>query len=202
MAILRIGKLRRGGTDGEAGVLVRLRIEVAAAASGVDVDWRPFLLGPIFRTQGWQTSPFNLYPAKGRYMVRDLTRVATHRGLPFHVPTPFPANSLAAARLALFGKQDGWCQAFSHAVFTAGFARAEDIANVEILRRILSELGVDPEAAVMSASSPEHKARLRQETELATTRGIFGAPSFVTADGELFWGDDRLEQALAWANRQ
>jgi DSBA-like thioredoxin domain len=83
--------------------LSAMRIEAAAAAADVEVVWQPFLLGPIFQAQGWTTSPFNIYPAKGHYMVRDVGRMAAARGLKFHMPDPFPANALKAVRLAIIG---------------------------------------------------------------------------------------------------
>jgi len=83
-----------------------MRIGVLAARSGVRVNFRPFLLGPIFKAQGWTTSPFNLYPGKGRHMWRDLERICADLGLPFRRPDPFPQNSLLAARVAL-----AWVQA-------------------------------------------------------------------------------------------
>ena len=181
--------------------LSAMRIEAAARAAGVALDWRPFLLGPIFKSQGWETSPFNLFPAKGRHMVRDMERIAASRGLAFRMPEPFPANGLNAARLALAGTAAGWCAPFTRAVFEAEFALGEDISNLDGLRRILMALDVDPDAAMELASSAANKEALRRQTEAAQRRGIFGAPSFVTEDGELFWGDDRLEQALAWARK-
>jgi 2-hydroxychromene-2-carboxylate isomerase len=81
--------------------LSAMRIEALAARAGVEVLWKPLLLGPIFRAQGWDNSPFKIYPAKGRYMVRDMERLAAARGLLFKLPWPFPQNSLHAARLAL-----------------------------------------------------------------------------------------------------
>ena len=76
--------------------LAASRIGPLAAEAGVEVRFRPFLLGPIFKAQGWDTSPFNLYPAKGRNMWRDLERVCEDTGLPFRRPEPFPQNSLLA----------------------------------------------------------------------------------------------------------
>ena len=78
-----------------------MRVGRLAAERGVTLAWRPFLLGPIFAAQGWRDSPFNIYPAKGRYMWRDLERICAARALPFHRPSPFPQNSLLAARVAL-----------------------------------------------------------------------------------------------------
>jgi len=177
--------------------LTAMRIEAAADAAGVTVDWQPFLLGPIFKSQGWSTSPFNIYPAKGRYMVRDIGRIAASRGLKFQMPEPFPANSLKAARLAIVGIEDGWVASFSRAVFEAEFAHGLDIASEEVLAELLAKLGFDVAPTIARSNQAETKERLRAVTAEAETRGIFGAPTFVAHDGELFWGDDRLEAALA-----
>jgi 2-hydroxychromene-2-carboxylate isomerase len=181
--------------------LTAMRIEDEARATGVVVVWRPFLLGPIFKSQGWSTSPFNLYPAKGRYMVRDIARIAAARKLPFRMPDIFPANGLHAARIALAGVVAGWCSDFTRAAFEAQFARGDDISQPDVLMRLLADIGVDPVTAAAMAASDENKEALRLQTEAAARLGIFGSPSFVTGDGELFWGDDRLEQALAWARK-
>ncbi len=176
--------------------LTAMRIEAAAEAAGVEIAWQPFLLGPIFRSQGWATSPFNIYPAKGRYMVRDVGRIAAARGLAFRMPEPFPANSLKAARLAIVGIDEGWVAAFSRAVFAAEFARGRDIASEAVLGEILVELGLEAPAVLARSGEPDIKERLRAATAAAGACGIFGAPSFMTADNEPFWGDDRLEAAL------
>jgi 2-hydroxychromene-2-carboxylate isomerase len=176
-----------------------MRIGAAAQAAGVAVLLRPFLLGPIFKAQGWGTSPFSIYAAKGAYMWRDLERLCSDLGLPFRRPEPFPQNSLLAARVALAGLAERWGEDFSRAVFRAEFGEGRDIADATVLGEILTTLQVDPQAALAAAQSDGIKARLRSETETAQALGIFGAPSFVTADGEVFWGNDRLERALAWA---
>jgi 2-hydroxychromene-2-carboxylate isomerase len=175
--------------------LSAMRIEPLAAAAGVVVVWKPVLLGPIFRAQGWDTSPFNIYPAKGKYMVRDMERLAAARGLPFRLPAPFPQNSLNAARLALIGHVEGWGVAFTRAVYAAEFADGADIGERRVLGAILKRLDLDAEALFARSETPENKQRLRQQTEEAQELGIFGAPSFLVG-GELFWGDDRLEQAV------
>ena len=90
-----------------------MRIEELASKAGAEIVWKPFLLGPVFKAQGWDTSPFNLYPAKGKYMVRDAGRIASTRGLTFRLPNPFPQNSLLAARLALVGLEDRWAPEFT-----------------------------------------------------------------------------------------
>ncbi len=163
--------------------------------------WRPFLLGPIFQSQGWSTSPFNIYPQKGEYMWRDLKRICDSLGLPFRRPEPFPQNSVLAARVALIGFAEGWGEDFSRAVYHAEFAEGQNIADTSVIAEILGRLSLDAAAVLERAQAPENKARLRSETEEAQRIGIFGAPSFVAADGELFWGNDRLESALVWARR-
>jgi 2-hydroxychromene-2-carboxylate isomerase len=177
-----------------------MRITPLATAAGVTVRWRPFLLGPIFKAQGWETSPFNLYPAKGRYMVRDCERLCADLGFAFRLPDPFPQPSLLAARVALVALSEGWGEDFSRAVYRAEFAEARNIADPAVIGGIVRDLGHDERAALARAQSDAIKARLRAETEEAQRLGIFGAPSFIVG-GELFWGNDRLEQALDYARR-
>jgi 2-hydroxychromene-2-carboxylate isomerase len=178
--------------------LSAMRIEALAEGAGVEVVWKPLLLGPIFRAQGWDSSPFNIYPAKGKYMVRDMQRLASARGLAFKLPSPFPQNSLNAARLALIGHAEGWGVAFTRAVYEAQFGAGANIGDKRALADILSRLGLEADAVLARSEMPQNKDRLRQQTEEAQELGIFGAPTFL-ARGELFWGDDRLEQALAAA---
>ena len=176
-----------------------MRIERLAAEAGVEVRWRPFLLGPIFKTLGWNDSPFNIFAAKGRYMWRDLARVCEAQGLPLNLPpAKFPQNGLKAARIALAGESQGWTPAFTRAVFAANYAEQRDISEDATLGTILTALGVDGDAVVAAANTPENKDALRRQTEEAASRGLFGAPSFTIGD-ELFWGNDRLEAALEWA---
>jgi 2-hydroxychromene-2-carboxylate isomerase len=178
-----------------------MRVRAAATARGVAVRLRPFLLGPIFQRQGWASSPFNIYAAKGRYMWRDLERLCADLGLPFKRPEPFPQNGLTAARIALVGLDRGWGNAFCEGVFRVQFGEGRRIDDAGTLGPILRGLNVDPDSALASAQSDVNKARLRAQTEEAQRLGLFGAPSFITPDSELFWGNDRLEAALAWAQR-
>jgi 2-hydroxychromene-2-carboxylate isomerase len=180
--------------------LAAMRAEAVAKAAGVALHWRPFLLGPIFKSHGMDTSPFNIYPVKGRYSVRDLERLAERQGLPkFHLPVPFPANSLLASRaaLALSGEAR---PGFSRAVYLAEFADGRDISDRGTIGDLLSKLGHDADAVLAKTGEQAIKDKLRTETEEAAKQGIFGAPNFVTEDGEHFWGNDRLEQAIDWAN--
>ena len=180
--------------------LAAARIEDLAGERGVGVVWRPFLLGPIFAARGFSTSPFNLDAEKGRYMWRDVERVAAELGLAFRRPSAFPRNSTLAARMALVGELDGWVAPFSRAVFAANFEHDQEIAGPAVLDAILEQSGLDGPAVRQRALSPELKPKLRRQTERAAELGIFGAPSLVVGR-ELFWGNDRLEAALDWALR-
>jgi len=178
-----------------------MRIETTAAAKDVTIRWRPFLLGPIFAAQGWNSSPFNLYPARGKHMWRDMARICSTLDLPFRRPSDFPQNSLIAARLALIGSAEGWIVPFAKAVYATEFGEGRDISRPDSLHAILNGLGLDANSLMTRARTDEAvKSRLRASTEEAQSIGIFGSPSFVTEDNEVFWGNDRLEAALDWAS--
>jgi 2-hydroxychromene-2-carboxylate isomerase len=178
--------------------LAAMRVEAAAVAAGVAVEWKPFLLGPIFYGQGWDNSPFNIYPVKGRYMVRDMERLAAERGIAFALPKPFPQNSLLAARVAVVGAEEAWIAPFTRAVFKAEFADGGQIADKGTLSSILDGLRLDSQRILARVEQSEIKDRLKRQTAIAQELGIFGAPSFV-CHNELFWGNDRLDQAIAWS---
>jgi 2-hydroxychromene-2-carboxylate isomerase len=179
--------------------LAALRIEALAHGKGVAIAWRPFLLGPIFKAQGWDTSPFNLFPAKGAYMWRDLERLSAAQGLSFRKPDTFPQSSLKAARIAWTDGVEPRRAEFSRRVFLAQFAKGLRIDADTVLEDILKGLDLDAAAIMAQSRSDQVKLRLRKETEAAMRLNLFGAPSFVTEDGEIFWGNDRLEAALNWA---
>ena len=178
-----------------------MRIGALARERDVAVRWRPFLLGPIFKAQGWNTSPFNIYAAKGHYMWRDLERICAASGLPFVKPAVFPQNTLLASRVALLAFEQAWGEDFCRAVYAAEFGEGRDIGMPEAIAAIVGRLGQDADRLIAQAQSDAVKAQLRTQCEEAQARGIFGAPSFLTPDGELFWGNDRLETALEWAAR-
>jgi 2-hydroxychromene-2-carboxylate isomerase len=178
-----------------------MRIEKAAAGRGVAIEWRPFLLGPLFHAQqGLKDSPFNVVPVKGSYMWRDVERLCEKHGLPFRRPQRFPQNGLMAARITLSLTQEQRTN-FVKAVFQANFVHDRDISDPQILHAAARRAGLDPLEVLGAMSSEPIKEKLRDETAQAADLGIFGAPSFVAEDGELFWGNDRLEDALDWAVR-
>jgi 2-hydroxychromene-2-carboxylate isomerase len=174
-----------------------MRVDYEAARRGVEVVWRPFLLGPIFKTNGWTDSPFNLWPAKGRYMVRDLERTCAALELKFVLPKPFPQNGLLGARAAT-ALDNVERAAFARALYRLEFAEGRNISDESVVAAALAAAGVATNALEM-AQTEKVKASLRANTEKAQDGGVFGAPSFIAEDGEMFWGNDRLDAALDWA---
>lgn len=181
--------------------LTAARIGPLVLAADVEIEWRPFLLGPIFRDQGWQTSPFNLFKAKGENMLRDMERQVQKSGLPaLTQPQVFPQNSLLAARIAICGVEASWGPDFVRSVYAVQFTKGLNIADSTVLADCLDALGLDSSALIELAKSNQSvKDKLRANTDKAVALGIYGAPSFTAENGELFWGNDRLEDALEWA---
>ena len=175
--------------------LSAMRIDALAEAAGVEVEWRPFWLGPIFKSQGWDSSPFNIYPVKGKYMWRDMERLCAARGLPLSPPDPFPQNGVLAARTAILALKQPEGAEFCKAIYRAEFGEGRTISDPDLLRTLLTQCGL-PAELVDAAGAPENKEALKDAVTEAMDLGIFGAPSFI-ANGELFWGDDRLEHAIA-----
>jgi len=175
------------------------RIGRLADAAGVTIDWQPFWLAPV-RERQTLGAPFPDGSAKTAYMWRDLERRASELGLPWRRPEQYPVNSLATARVALVAAREGWCRAFTEEAFRLHWTEGVLIGTEDNLRRTLAHCGRDGSAVLAAAQSAEGKETLKQQTDRAVERGIFGAPSFVVGN-ELFWGDDRLEQAIAWARR-
>jgi len=169
-----------------------MRIEEECARAGVLLEWRPFLLGPIFTAQqGIKDSPFNVNPVRGRYMWRDLERLCAKYGLPWKKPSVFPRNTVLAARVCCAAPKGEVVRA----IYRANFAEDLDIADPVVLAKLV---GPEP---VGRAMSPGVKAQLRANTDEATRLGIFGAPNFLVV-GELFFGQDRLDDAIEWAKAE
>lgn len=175
--------------------LSTMRIETAASAVGARVVWRPMLLGVIFRSFGWETSPFVLQKAKGDYVWADMVRECAKAGVPWKKPSEFPRSAVLPSRVALVGAEAGWIGEFSRRISTANFVDDHDIASREVVLRILEEMRLPAHAIVTEALGEENKLSLRAQTEKAAAQGIFGAPTFFVGN-EMFWGNDRLDDAL------
>jgi 2-hydroxychromene-2-carboxylate isomerase len=161
-----------------------MRVEAEAAARDIAIRWRPFLLGPVFRELGFENSPFVLQKQKGAYVWKDMERQCRKYGIALARPSVFPRAALLAMRVALIGAEREWIGAY-----------CRDIGSPEVVSEALSKLGLPAQQIIGEALTDANKLRLRQQTETASAKGIFGAPTFFCGD-EMFWGNDRLEDAL------
>lgn len=175
-----------------------MRIEALAQTHNIAIHWRPFLLAPVFMALGWNDSPFNIYPPKGRYMWKDIARQAEKHALPFTLPSRYPREAKLAAQVALNGSEEPWIAGFSKAVMQANFVHNQDIAQPEVIRDILTALALPAEKILAEAQDSATEQKMQQQIQQALEYGIFGAPSFIVR-GDLFWGNDRLDDAIHWA---
>ena len=176
-----------------------MRIDALARAAGVDVVWRPFLLGPIFKALGMDNSPFVLNRQKGAYMWQDMVRECRKYGLPWRRPGEFPRHSVLPLRVAVLGEDAPWLQPFCQRIMQRNFVHDLDIGSESSVAEVLHALQLDAAAILGAAQTDHNKLRLRERTEQARARGVFGAPTFF-AGQEMFWGNDRLEDAIAAAS--
>ena len=172
-------------------------IDDLAAKHGRKVKWRPIMLGAAFKASGLPL--LITIPLKGEYSKRDFDRSARFLGIPYKFPSKFPLATLVAARgyYWLHGQDCAKAREFAHAVFRAYWVEDRDIGELPVVLEISGALGIDPEALAAAIATPEIKDRLKQETEAAIAKGMFGAPYFMV-DGEPFWGADRLPQIDKW----
>lgn len=176
-----------------------LRVEAPCEVAGLKVNWKPFLLGPLFTQQlGIRDSPFNAFPVRGQYMWRDIERLCAKYSLPWCRPKTFPRNSVLSARVACVAAEESWGPDLIRAVFRANFADDLEIGDPSVLADVLDAMGLPSKEILQRAVSPEIKDRLRAHTTEASTLGMFGAPTFLVS-GEMFFGQDRLEDAIRWA---
>ena len=176
------------------------RIGKLADACGVEIDWQPFWLFPVREQQGLPR-PFPEGSARERYMWLDLERRARHLQLAYRRPEEYPFNSLQVARMGLVAAREGWCREFTETAFRLHWTQGVPMSSPENVAAALASCGQDAARVQALASSSDVKDAFKAQAARALERGIFGAPSFVV-DGELFWGDDRLEAALERATRQ
>jgi 2-hydroxychromene-2-carboxylate isomerase len=172
-------------------------IDDLAAKYGRKVKWRPIMLGAAFKASGLPL--LITVPLKGDYSKRDFNRSARFLGLPYKFPPKFPLATLVAARgyYWLHGQDCAKAREFAHAVFRAYWVDGRDISELPVVLEIVDHLSIDRDAFTTAIATPEFKDRLRQETDDAIAKGMFGAPYFMV-DGEAFWGVDRLPQMEKW----
>jgi 2-hydroxychromene-2-carboxylate isomerase len=179
------------------GYLASHRIDKLAQGHRRSVSWRPFLLGAVFKVTG--AGPLTELPMKGPYSLRDMERTAAYHGIPFKMPAPFPFLSVAPARAFYWLDQSdpGKARALAKSVYHAIFAEGRPIDRPAQVADIAAGLGLDREAILAGMGDQKMKDKLREETDRAVALGVFGSPFFF-ADGEPFWGNDRLDQLDRW----
>jgi 2-hydroxychromene-2-carboxylate isomerase len=173
------------------------RVEDVAAREGVALRWRPFNVRAIMIEQN--NRPFIGKPVKLQYMWRDVERRANRYGIPFRSIPPYPVDPEGLAnRVATVAALEGWCPDYTKATYRAWFLENKVPGELQHTRSIVSQLGKDPDATIARADAQEIRARYDAETARAKELGIFGSPTF-TCGTEIFWGDDRIEDAIDWA---
>ena len=173
-----------------------MRLGEIAARHGVDFVWRPFNVRTIMREM--DNIPFANKPVKAAYMWRDIARRASMHGLAPQLPAPYPLAELERAnRVAVLAAQEGWCEAYTRETYRRWFEVGEPAGSEPNISASIAHAGRDVAAVLSRADGDEGAAALVAATDAARAAGIFGSPSFIV-DGELFWGDDRLEDALEW----
>jgi 2-hydroxychromene-2-carboxylate isomerase len=182
------------------GYLASQRIDGIGARCGREVRWHPMMLGAAFKLTGAQ--PLMHTPLKGDYMMHDLPRFARLLDVPFKAPPVMPANSLAASRACVWLEEDGADLAtrLAKAIFAAHWGEGRDIGDPEQVADIAEGIGIDRARLLAAVADPAIKQRLKDRTNAAIERGVFGSP-FIFVDGESFWGADRLDQVEAWLER-
>lgn len=179
------------------GYLASEKIEAIAAKYARKVEWRPILLGVVFRETG--AVPLTRAPLKGEYSLHDFSRSARFMGIPYRHPANFPIATQHAARAFywLHDQDHGMSSAFMHAVYRAFFAGGRDIAELPAVLDLAADQGADREALSAALCTQALKDRLKAECEAAIAKGVFGSP-YIIADGEPFFGADRLPQLEFW----
>lgn len=155
-----------------------------------EVIYRPILLGAVMKTIGSQ--PPALLKPRGNYLFQDVQRWADHYQLPYMMHPNFPLNSIKALRLAFIAQDSGVFEPIHQALFAAAWEQALDINDDAVLGRIITDAGASADDLLQQVVSDDVKTRLRDNTEEAIARGVFGAPTFFV-DEEMYFGNDRLQ---------
>lgn len=182
------------------GYLASTRIDDIGARHGREVVWHPIMLGAAFKHTGAQ--PLTQIPLKSDYFFHDVPRFARYLGVRLTRPAVMPVNSLAPSRACLWADEQeaGLGKRLAKALYAAHWGEGRDIGPAEAVAEIAEPLGIEPYALLEAVANPAIKQRLKDATEAAVQRGVFGSP-FIFVDDEAFWGADRLPQVEAWLER-
>ncbi|MGP5440142.1 2-hydroxychromene-2-carboxylate isomerase [Psychrobacter faecalis] len=172
-----------------ASYLAWTQLESIAQRTNAKIIWRPMLLGAVFQATG-NASPASV-PAKGPYMLKDLQRFSNIYGVPFNFNPFFPLNTMHLMRGATAYLEEPEFQTYLAAIFNALWSEQLNMESPEVVAEVLTKAGIDVTDFMARISETEVKERLKDTTEEAVARGVFGAPSFFV-NGEMFFGQDRL----------
>ena len=177
--------------------LTVMRLPRVAQSSGITFRWRPFNVRHVMVAQN--NIPFKDKPEKTKHMWRDIQRRAARYGLSPTIPAPYPLPGLVLAnQVAILGAEEGWGEAYTQATYRRWFELGQPAGDDPNLSDSLTEIGQDPLRVLEVAKTSHAVDALAASTKEAMELGVFGSPSFMV-DGELFWGGDRLEDAIGWA---
>ncbi len=179
------------------GYVASCQIDAIAERHDRKVVWRPFLMGAAMKLTG--RKPLVMQPMVADYARTDLARSARRAGVKFSLPDPFPVPTVAACRAYywLLEQDEEKAKSLAQALYVAYFVEGRNISEPEIVLEVASALGIDRDTLSAALQDPEVKAKLKQVTDDAVARGIFGSP-FIIVDGEPFWGNDRLREVDEW----
>lgn len=176
--------------------LTIMRLKEVEKQAGIPFEWRPFSVRKIMVEQN--NIPFAEKPVKAAYMWRDIERRAETYGLPVRVPAPYPLREFDLAnKVAIVGRAEGWCEDYVIATYKRWFQQGQPAGSEPNLSDSLSEIGQEPQRVIAEAEKAATEEAYFAATDEARELGVFGAPTFVVGR-EIFWGDDRLEDAIDW----
>lgn len=177
--------------------LTIMRLAEVERETGISFRWRPYNVRHVMVSQN--NVPFKDKPVKTAYMWRDIERRAARYRLAPKLPAPYPLAGLVLAnQVAILGVEREWHRDYTRATYRRWFEGGEPAGEDPNLSASLREIGCDPAEILKEAQSERIVEALAAETEEAMRLNVFGAPTFVV-DGEVFWGDDRVDDAIAWA---
>jgi 2-hydroxychromene-2-carboxylate isomerase len=181
------------------GYLASTQIDRVAERHGRAALWHPIMLGAAFKETG--AKPLTQTPLKGPYLLHDVPRFARLLGVPLTLPPVMPMNSLAASRACVWLEEDpAAAKRLAQTLLHAHWGEGRDLSAPEAVAEVALGLGVDRASLLTALADRQIKDRLKEQTQAAIDRGVFGSP-FIFVDGEPFWGADRLAQVEAWLDR-
>ena len=171
--------------------LAATQLPILTGRVGAKIDWRPMLLGGVFKSTGNQSPA--VIAAKAAYMNDDLQRFSKRYGVPFNWNPHFPINTLALMRGAVAYQDDDVASStYRDAIFTAIWVEARNLNEPDEVGQVLSDAGLDPGELMDRIGQQTVKDQLIANTEQAVNRGVFGAPTFFVGQ-QMFFGQDRLD---------